>query len=109
MLVLKKLGDELFQEFLEVVNYLGKVEGMRIIVEPQDFEALVSNLNPLTPYIYRSSLDCSQPERFCTCAHPAACRLTDKMRAIADWLPRKGLRGYLRGGRCPQVPPPHVL
>lgn len=41
VLILKKLGPELFEELLEVVNYLGKVEGMRVIVEPQEYEALV--------------------------------------------------------------------
>lgn len=44
VLVLKKLGNELFDEFIKVVNYLGKVEGMRIIVEPQEYEALVGCL-----------------------------------------------------------------
>lgn len=42
VLVLKKLGSDLFEEMIEVINYLGKVEGMRIIVEPQEYEALVS-------------------------------------------------------------------
>ena len=41
VLVLKKLGSDLFEEMIEVINYLGKVEGMRVIVEPQEFEALV--------------------------------------------------------------------
>ena len=41
MLVLKKLGNDLFEEMIEVINYLGKVEGMRVIVEPQEYEALV--------------------------------------------------------------------
>ena len=42
MLVLKKLGPDLFEEMVEVIDYLGKVEGMRVIVEPQEYEALVS-------------------------------------------------------------------
>lgn len=41
VLVLKKLGSDLFDEMIEVINYLGKVEGMRVIVEPQEYEALV--------------------------------------------------------------------
>ena len=41
VLVLKKLGNDLFEEMIEVINYLGKVEGMRVIVEPQEYEALV--------------------------------------------------------------------
>ena len=46
VLILKKLGPELFEELLEVVNYLGKVEGMRVIVEPQEYEALVRSPHP---------------------------------------------------------------
>jgi hypothetical protein len=48
VLILKKLGSELFEELLEVVNYLGKVEGMRIIVEPQEYEALVRITSPFS-------------------------------------------------------------
>lgn len=44
VLVLKKLGEELFQELLEVINYLARVEKVRVIVEPHEFKALVSYL-----------------------------------------------------------------
>ena len=49
MLVLKKLGDELFEELVQVVNYLARVEKMQVIVEPQDFEALVGRPQSPSP------------------------------------------------------------
>ena len=36
-MVIKKLGDELGAEFCEVVKYLGEVEGLRVVVEPQAY------------------------------------------------------------------------
>ena len=41
-MVLKKLGSELGQDFLEVVRYLGEDQGMRVMVEPHEYESLVS-------------------------------------------------------------------
>ena len=37
VLVLKKLGDELLNEFVEVIRYLGNEEGLRVIVEPHEY------------------------------------------------------------------------
>lgn len=37
MLVLKKLGDEQWESYLRVLRYLGKEEGMRVIVEPHEY------------------------------------------------------------------------
>ena len=41
-MVLKKLGSELRQDFLEVVQYLGEEQGMRVMVEPHEYQSLVS-------------------------------------------------------------------
>lgn len=40
-MVLKKLGDELVAEFLEVVRFLGEEQGMRVLVEPHEYANLV--------------------------------------------------------------------
>ncbi len=41
-MVLKKLGDELFEEFVEVLRFLGEEQGMRVLVEPHEHKAVVS-------------------------------------------------------------------
>jgi hypothetical protein len=41
-MVLKKLGDELMEEYVDVLRYLGEDLGMRVVVEPHDYAALVS-------------------------------------------------------------------
>lgn len=40
-MLLKKLGDELMEEFLEVMHYLGEEQGIRVLVEPGDYDMLV--------------------------------------------------------------------
>lgn len=42
VMVIKKLGRELTEEFLEVVSYLTEVEQMLVVVEPYMFEAAAS-------------------------------------------------------------------
>lgn len=45
-MVIKKLGRELTEEFLEVVSYLTEVEQMLVVVEPHMFEAAaIAGLN----------------------------------------------------------------
>lgn len=39
VMVIKKLGRELTDEFMEVVSYLTETEGMLVVVEPQMYEA----------------------------------------------------------------------
>ncbi len=41
MLVLKKLGDELTEEFAAVLKYLALEAGMNVIVEPEEHVRLV--------------------------------------------------------------------
>jgi hypothetical protein len=40
-MVLKKLGDELMEEYVDVLRYLGEELGMRVVVEPHDHPVLV--------------------------------------------------------------------
>ncbi|PRW57924.1 ATP-NAD kinase isoform B [Chlorella sorokiniana] len=40
VMVLKKLGSELLEEFLEVLRYCGERLGMRVVVEPHDYQLL---------------------------------------------------------------------
>ncbi len=40
-MVLKKLGDELMEEYIDVLRFLGEDEGMTVIVEPHEHMALV--------------------------------------------------------------------
>jgi hypothetical protein len=40
-MVLKKLGDELMEEYLEVLRYLGTELRVAVVVEPHDYEQLV--------------------------------------------------------------------
>lgn len=40
-MVLKKLGDELMEEYIDVLRYLGEELEMRVVVEPHDYDALV--------------------------------------------------------------------
>lgn len=40
-MVLKKLGDELMEEYIDVLRYLGEELEMRVVVEPHDYAALV--------------------------------------------------------------------
>lgn len=42
VMVLKKLGPELLGQLLEVVRFLGEEQGMRVVVERHDYDALVS-------------------------------------------------------------------
>jgi hypothetical protein len=41
-MVLKKLGEELMEEYISVLRFLGEDQGLRILVEPNDFAELVS-------------------------------------------------------------------
>lgn len=41
VMVLKKLGHELEREYAEVVRYLGVEQGMTVLVEPAEYEALL--------------------------------------------------------------------
>ena len=41
VMVLKKLGDELMEEYLEVLRYLGTELRVAVVVEPHDYEQLV--------------------------------------------------------------------
>lgn len=41
VMVLKKLGDELMEEYIDVLRYLGEELEMRVVVEPHDYQALV--------------------------------------------------------------------
>ena len=40
VMVLKKLGDELIEEFLTIVSYLGKDQGLSVLVEPEEYHRL---------------------------------------------------------------------
>lgn len=40
VMVLKKLGDELMEEYVDVLRYLGEELGMRVVVEPHDHAVL---------------------------------------------------------------------
>ncbi|KAI7846203.1 hypothetical protein COHA_000273 [Chlorella ohadii] len=40
VMVLKKLGSELLEEFVEVLRYCGEELGMRVVVEPHDYQLL---------------------------------------------------------------------
>ncbi|KAI3434837.1 hypothetical protein D9Q98_002892 [Chlorella vulgaris] len=40
VMVLKKLGDELMEEYVDVLRYLGEDLGMRVVVEPHDHPVL---------------------------------------------------------------------
>jgi len=40
-MVLKKLGEELKEEYISVLRFLGEDQGLRILVEPNDFAELV--------------------------------------------------------------------
>jgi len=42
VMVLKKLGEELMEEYISVLRFLGEDQGLRILVEPNDFAELVS-------------------------------------------------------------------
>lgn len=46
-MVLKKLGDELMPDFHSVVEYLGKEQGMQVVVEPHEHAKLVHRLYSL--------------------------------------------------------------
>ncbi len=49
-MVLKKLGSELSQDFIDVVRYLGEEQGMRVLAEPHEYQSLVSqHLGPCNP------------------------------------------------------------
>lgn len=41
VMVLKKLGDELMPDFHSVVEYLGKEQGMQVVVEPHEHAKMV--------------------------------------------------------------------
>lgn len=47
MLVLKKLGDEQWDSYLRVLHYLGREEGMRVIVEPHEYLKLAQHHSDL--------------------------------------------------------------
>ena len=44
VMVLKKLGDELMPDFHNVVEYLGKEQGMQVVVEPHEHAKMVRKL-----------------------------------------------------------------
>ncbi|GAB4815431.1 hypothetical protein N2152v2_002477 [Parachlorella kessleri] len=52
VMLLKKLGNELTAEFLEVLRYLGEEQGLRVLVEPHEF-AKLAHLD--LPYLYTYS------------------------------------------------------
>ena len=41
VMVLKKLGDDLWDEFVDVINFLGRQEGLKVVVEPHEYQKLV--------------------------------------------------------------------
>ena len=45
--VLKKLGDELMDEYIDVLRYLGEELGVGVVVEPHDYAVLVRGLRGL--------------------------------------------------------------
>lgn len=59
VLVLKKLGDEHWDSFLRVLHYLGREEGMRVIVEPHEYLKL-SHSQPEMDFVdtYNSDEGC---------------------------------------------------
>ncbi|GAB4815187.1 hypothetical protein N2152v2_002233 [Parachlorella kessleri] len=48
-MVLKKLGSELSQDFIDVVRYLGEEQGMRVLAEPHEYQSLA---HLALPYLY---------------------------------------------------------
>ena len=44
-MVLKKLGDELTEEFHKVVEYLGHEQSMQVVVEPHEHQKMVGLLS----------------------------------------------------------------
>jgi NAD+ kinase len=55
VMVLKKLGDELMTEFLDIIRFLGEEQGLRVLVEP----AVFSSVSSLGPYVDTWHEDCS--------------------------------------------------
>ncbi len=51
-MVIMKLGDELLEPFLEVVEFLGKEHNLRVVVEPHVYEQQVAGRQQDFPYIY---------------------------------------------------------
>lgn len=56
VLVLKKLGEELNEPFLQVVQYLAEVEGLRVVVEPAMYASLRS-CSPEIDYVFTFAKD----------------------------------------------------
>lgn len=40
--MLKKIGDELMNQLIEVLHFLGEEEGLEVVIEEKDYNALVS-------------------------------------------------------------------
>ena len=43
VMVLKKLGDELREEFISVIRFLGEEQGLRVLVEPSEYASVMDN------------------------------------------------------------------
>lgn len=54
VMVLKKLGEELLDDFISTMKFLGEEQGLRVLIEPSDYEGLkktVSNFSLDMPYV----------------------------------------------------------
>jgi NAD+ kinase len=51
-MVIKKLGDELLEEFLQVVEFLALVRGMNVMVEPEAYDHCLQDNARLREHVY---------------------------------------------------------
>ncbi|EFJ43854.1 hypothetical protein VOLCADRAFT_118925, partial [Volvox carteri f. nagariensis] len=51
VMVIMKLGDELLQPFLEVIDFLGREHSLRVVVEPHVYDEFLRG-RPGYPYVY---------------------------------------------------------
>lgn len=54
MMVLKKLGEELLDDFTTTMKFLGEDQGLRVLIEPAEYEDLkrrVPNFSVEMPYV----------------------------------------------------------
>jgi len=70
VMIIVKLGNELVNEFMEVVRFLGR-EGLKVVVEPHVFEQHVAGNHELLPYVYTFAT--SETSRLADCVDFVVC------------------------------------
>lgn len=51
VMVLKKLGDELMNEYISVIKFLGEEQGLRVLIEPSEYSQVLEAQEDLSSFV----------------------------------------------------------